>query len=90
MPSNRLFIVKRNYNFLHSSSVNVERSPCVKSSQDPIVFSVNNVLLKEAVIKRMIAALEDNIKVLEKKVEDLKKISEQKDQNLSQSPLTLK
>lgn len=78
MPVNNLFVVKEKYNFLNNTVIEVERPSYIKACQELTAFSEKNSLQNEAVIKKMIAALEDTVNVLEKKLHNLKKIEEQK------------
>jgi len=73
MPVNNLFVVKEKYSVLNNSSINDLRTSDIKFSTKNAAFSPEQLLKKEMVIKKMIVALEETVKVLEKKVHDLKK-----------------
>lgn len=73
MSFNNLFVVKEKYNFLNNSAINEIRTSNSKVHAKVDKFSAKELLLNEAVIKKMIAALEETVKVLEKKVRNLKK-----------------
>jgi len=73
MPVNSLFVVKEKYSVLNYSSINDLRTSYTKFLTKNAAFSPEQLLQKEMVIKKMIVALEETVKVLEKKVHDLKK-----------------
>jgi len=72
MPANNLFVVKEKYRVLNYSSINDLRTSYTKFLTKNAALSPEQLLQKKMVIK-MIVALEETVKVLEKKVHDLKK-----------------
>lgn len=82
MPVNSLFVVKEKYNFLSNPAKEVETPSYIKACEELTASSEKNRLQNEAVIKEMIAALEDTVNVLEKKLHNLKSIKEQKGKNV--------
>lgn len=73
MPANNLFVVKEKYRALNYSLINDLRTSYTKFSTKNAALSPEQLLQKEMVIKKMIVALEETVKVLEKKVNDLRK-----------------
>ena len=73
MPANNLFVVKEKYRALNYSLINDLRTSYTKFLTKNAAFSPEQLLQKEMVIKKMIVALEETVKVLEKKVNDLRK-----------------
>lgn len=73
MPVNSLFVVKEKYNFLSNIEINVETQSHIKEREEIIAITIKDRLYNEIIIKEMIVALEDTVKILEKKVYDLKK-----------------
>lgn len=81
MPVNNLFVVKEKYGVLNNSTVKDLRTPYAKFPTANATYS-GEELLHEMSVKKIIAALEDIVKVLEKKIQNLKKIKEQKGKNV--------
>ena len=74
MPVNSLSVAREKYNFLYEIKIDVERTTDLIFPTDHNVFPAKEQSRSEAVIKQMIAAFEDTVKVLEK---DLQYIKEQ-------------
>lgn len=73
MPVNSLFVVKEKYSLLNNSVITVVKTSNSTIPAKHAAFSAKENLCNEVVIKKMIAALEETVKVLEKKVQDLEK-----------------
>lgn len=79
MPVNSLLIAKEKYSLLNKSFVTTSNNKVLAKLD---AFSSMENVQNEFVIKNMIAALEDTVKVLEKKIHNLKNIKEQKEKNV--------
>lgn len=82
MPVKNLLVVKEKYCFLNISAISEIRTSNSKVYAKCDTFSAKELLSNEVVIKKIIAALEVTVKVLEKKIQNLKNIKEQKGKNV--------
>lgn len=73
MPFNSLFVVKEKYSVLNNAAINELRASNTKMRATNAAFSAEQHFDNEIVIKKMIAALEETVKILEKKICILKK-----------------
>lgn len=73
MPVNSLFVIKEKYSVLNNSTISELRDLNTKMLATNATFSVEQQFDSEIVIKKMITALEDSVKILEKKIDILKK-----------------
>jgi len=72
MPVNNLFVVKEKYSALNNSTVKDSRTSYAKFPTTNATYSAEE-LLHEMSVKKMIAVLEDTVKVLEERLQDIKK-----------------
>ena len=73
MPINSLFVINQKYSWSSSIAITVVKNSNVKITPTLDKSSLKEDLPNEVAIKKMITALEQIVKVLEKKVYDLKK-----------------
>jgi len=73
MPVTSLFVVKEKYRVINNAVISELRDSCTKTPPTNEMFSAEQLFYDEIVIKKMIAVLEDTVKVLEERLQDIKK-----------------
>lgn len=74
MSVNSLFVLKEKYKLLNNSFITIVKNSNSTAPTKLATFSAKENVHNEVVMKKMIVALEETIKVLEKRVQHIKKL----------------